>query len=699
MKTYESILSIDENSKVNKTNLSGVVGNILALDTRSENYHPLNKKFNDGFILITNLVESGDFQNISNTTNINEFRTKINDKTRMCVSQELNAIMNKNTIMKLISDFDQFLLINQTDDLTVIEDNLLILLSNYKYLILEKKLIPFEIEFVRKLIYLLMLNRVNLNERLIFFVKDNKCTDPHKKLLYIVLTPRKHESINHDDSVFSVSIVYTPGADKTGFEDSTEKKKVFIKEYTTLEELNSLLNEKRYGITSRYDILLNRYEDKGETKPLSNGGIYKEIDFFEEYTYNGCINISPGTFSTLLVRWCLNVNEQLLPTIKRPNIENIEGALFAFKVDLGNIDFLPIKALAEGISSLERFVYYSIENESTDSFESTLDDGICSSANVSDLTRKLSKLWWCSLLNNTDDYSDKNKESQSTQNVDNTGIRYELDFTDYIWDYVKDIHNIKQIKKTIENILAEINVSLDQSLYESKFVPQIRDENKTLLAELARISVEIHKYKVYSNTNYIHGKEQNSYIKDRKSRWDSIIKKHFENHGTLKNVIVQIGFEHIITDIKTIIRNHEPLINENHFNWHFNELYLKYNNLIEGNDTNQLNQVKIELLNRIKMLLPVCYISKFLSKNRFTWDVSKKLIHSSIKYYSSLDNFNSPAIFVLPIYDKSLIIQCIDELIPNQIEIYSLENHENSISLSKVGYRESPTISQQRFAR
>ncbi|KAH8740199.1 hypothetical protein FG386_001860 [Cryptosporidium ryanae] len=691
MKLYEDILNINETSRVNETNLTGVVGDILVWDTRSENYHPLNRRFNHGFILITSSVHSDDFQN-TEKIDINDYRTKINN-TRMCVSQELNSVINRNSVMNLIKRFSQFLLFSKVDESAVAEDNLLVLSSDYEYIISEKKLNPFDIYFVRKVIYLLILNQVNLNVMMVFFVKDDKCSDPHKKLLYIVLAPKKHEVISSDNSGFSISVVYVPNVNEAYFQDSIRQSEGFIREFIVPGNLNSLSNLKECNIVSRYDIPFNGCEDETGNIKLNSRYLYKEADIFEEYNYNGCLNISPGTLSTLLVRWSLNINERLLPTITKTNIDDIEDALFALKIDLGELDFHPIKALVEGISSLERFIHADIEEKSMDNVDDNrLNIDLLSSTNLSDFSKELSKLRICSLLEIIDNCSDENKENKLVQNVDNTYNEHDFDFTDYVWNYVKDINDFKQIKKVIVDILADINRSLYQSSYEIRFIPNIRDENTTVFAELARIAVEAHKYDIYTDKNCINGKEQNSCIKDKKSKLDSIVRKHFENYITLKNVIIQIGFENIITHIKTIIKKSEPLVSESSFNWHLNELYLKYNSLIQENDINELNQVKVELLNRIKMLLPVCFISNFLTRNKFKWDISKKLINSSIKYYSNLNNFNSPVIFVLPIYDKELIIQYVNDSVPSQIEAFSSINPENSISLSNISLKESPNF-------
>ncbi|OII72481.1 uncharacterized protein cubi_00476 [Cryptosporidium ubiquitum] len=716
----DELLKLNELASESKGNLTGILDSLLVFDTRNENFHSLNNRFPGGFLLISQLKDYNQEEGISSEQqgDVGSLRTQIFDhqdfdSIKLCICQDLNSAMTRSCLLGLLKHYSQFIGINsKKEQCGDVSQEVVIFTIKYKYMILESNLIPLSFKAVRDLLYILVIKQVKLNSRIVFYVEEQQSEielGPRKKSLvsYIILDPKGDESCE-----FNVYTVCNP----TGFLtkiDSEESScnKVKISEIISNELVTSSLSsdQDNYYAVSRFDIYSESNLIDSETQKENSPLLNDETILHNKLNRSKCINVFPGTCFSLFVRWNLEIDDVLYPNIPKINPTSIDEGLIFLKIDINKIKDPSLISIIEGINFLECLISsnYNYEEPNLQNHDLSDLDTQFESKELHIIAlkfiRSLSEIWGYSIMEHVDLYKEE-KETNAYVEKDKFRLkgspngRIDADYTDLLWGLLVNIREEKLIFNIVLLLLDELEKSCSQQLYENRFIPQVRNDNTTTFSKLIRIAVDIYKGSQYLGKRYESSKEnEGSDFKEKHTIWKSIRNKYFGEIKTFRFVLMEIGFECIMADMKMHVRKSEPLIDDSSFDWHLNNLYSESKQLLEEFNLSELNQKNKELLGRIRKLIPVCYISNILNTYNCSWDISKKLIRSSIKYYSNQEIQEAlPTIFLVPVFNKTVISQMISSNSPNQIEISSCETQGGSgrgiINLNKVDSIELPSL-------
>ncbi|KAF7458371.1 hypothetical protein HWI79_1070 [Cryptosporidium felis] len=700
MEFYNDLLKLNQLVTENEQNITGIIGNLLVFDTRNDNFHSLNNKFNDGFILVSRLQETGGTSKVDQENIVELHRTKIydndiSDSTKLCICQGLNASMNKNCLIGLLKQYNKYIGADLNENSDECVEDIIVFKIKFKYIILESKLTPLPFNDIREIIYFLTINEIKINSKIIFFVKETVLTECAKRdsTLYIALEPKKNEG-----SRFNIYTMYTPmGYLQTQSVGSSNK--ISINNFFSNRELysNDLEND-YYNAISRFDIYSesNYFELRKETEnPNSENYTF----LHDRLTRSKCINSYPGTCLSLFVRWNFNHNENFYPNLPKIKPSTIIDSLFFLKMDPNQIRDSALISIIENINNLEWLLdsdFNYIYNKAEPNLMNINSESENLQIEVLKFIKKLSLIWEYSII-------DKVQLNKNEQNIEygfenesldfkESNIRLNMDYTDFIWNFISQIRNIEAICKIVALLLDELEKSCKQNYYEQRFIPQVRNDNTTIFSTLVRTAIEIFRNNQYLEQRYGNSVEiENSNMKVF-NEWELIRKKYF-GPEVLKYVLIEIGFECITSDIKMMIKSCDPLIGDSSFDWYLNHPYNNLKKQLEDLNLEHLYKSNRLLLDRLKKLIPVCYISKLLKNHKCSWDISKKLIQFSLKYYSCPETREAqPTIFITPIFNKTVVNQLVSSLIPNQVEISFPENDGGSINLNKVESIELPNL-------
>ncbi|TRY53004.1 Uncharacterized protein CTYZ_00002338 [Cryptosporidium tyzzeri] len=728
MDFYDELLKLNELASENTGNLTGILGNLLILDTRDENFHSLNNRFPGGFLLISqfkDIQQEEDMNPELQQTVVRSLRTRIFDhpdfdSIKLCICQDINSLMNRNCLLGLLKHYNQFLGINsnvkQSED---ISKEVIIFNIKYKYIVLESNLIPLSFKVVRDLLYIMVIKQVKLNSRIVFYVEQEQLgveIGPIQRSLvsYIILDPNEEDG----SCEFNVYMVCNPTGLLTKLENRESScDKIAINEIIPSKVTDSSSqpsDQSAYSAVSRFDIYSeinnsNYYENSNkENYPLLND----ETILYNKLNRLKCINTFSGTCFSLFVRWNLGIDDVIYPNIPKLNPSSIDEGLIFLKIDINQIKDPSLVSIIEGINFLELLI-----NSSSDLKDITLQNHYSSSPSTDfekkelqiisfKFIRSLSKMWGYSIMEHFDSKQEDNEANIYVENdkfelKGSSSSRIDADYTDLLWSFLVSIRDENLIFKIVLLLLDELEKSSTQQLYENRFIPQVRNDNTTIFSQLIRITIEIYKETQHLGRRYENSPEnEDSDLKEKYSQWESIKKKYFGEIKAFKFILMEIGFESIIADMKMHVRKSEPLIDDTSFDWHLNGLYSKSKKFLEEFNLIELHQNNKELLGRLKKLIPVCYISNILKTYNCSWDISKKLIRSTIKYYSDQNIQEAqPTIFLTPIFNKTMITQIVSSNQPNQIEISSHGTkggcERGILSLNRVNSIELPKLNSE----
>ncbi|KAJ1613362.1 hypothetical protein OJ253_224 [Cryptosporidium canis] len=714
MDYLNEFLKLNELALEREDNLTGVLGGFLAVDTRDKNFHSLNNRFSGGFLLLSqSLHENGHDMNPEQQQRVvGSIRTRISnqdgpDSIKLCVCRDLNSVMGRSCFLGLLKHYSQFLGIDsKVEKCEDISQEVATFKMNYEYLILESNLVPLSFRAVRDLLYILLLRQVRLHSRIVFYVEDEQYgievgQRSRSLISYLVLDPKTDR-----DGGFETYSICNP----TGFLTRLDLKDASIGKVAINEIIPSGSGNENCSVVSRFDIYTDPNTSFSDDHK-ENACLNDEAILHNKLNRSKCINMFPGTCFSLFVRWSLGLNDILYPSIPKLNPASIEEGMIFLKIDVTRINDPNLVSIIQGIKFLESLVSPSLK----DSDFSMLNNyphksGIDfeqSELKVIALRfiRKLSKIWGYSIMDSF--YLNKGEKEVDTSLQDELEIhgssngRIDADYTDLLWGFIVGIGEESLAFKIVFHLLGELEKSCTQQLYENRFIPQIRKDNTTIFSKLVRIAIDIYKEGQCLGHNYENSSDhERENFREKHSQWESIKKNYFDDMSIFRFALMEIGFECLIADMKMLIRRSEPLLDESSFDWHLNDLYLESKRFLEESDTSSLLQKNKELILRLKKLIPVCYISSILKTFNCSWDISKKLIRSTIKYYSNQDIQEShPTIFVAPIFNKTMIGQLISASSPNQIEIshsYSGGGDgKGAIILNRVDSIELPSLNSE----
>ncbi|KAH8581917.1 uncharacterized protein ELE39_003720 [Cryptosporidium sp. chipmunk genotype I] len=727
MDFFDELLRLNELASENTGNLTVMLENLLVLDTRDENFHSLNNRFPGGFLLISQLKDNLQGEDMSPEQQqkvLRSLRTRIFDhpdfdSIRLCICQDLNSPMNRSCLLRLLKHYSQFLGINSNvEQCKDVSQEVFTFNIKYKYIVLESNLNPLSFKAVRDLLYIMVIRQVKLNSRMVFYVEEEQPgieVGPIQKglVLYIVLDPKGDVSCE-----FNVYTVCNP----TGFLTKLDNQKSTCKKVAINEIIQSqvttssslTLDQDAYSAVSRFDIYSEATNvDYYESSNKENSSLINdEAILHNKLNRLKCINTFPGTCFSIFVRWNLGIGDVLYPNIPKVNPSSIDEGLIFLKIDINQIKDPSLISIIEGINFLELLI-----SSSSDCKESSLQNHHLSNPSTSfekkelqtmslKFIRSLSKLWGYSIM----EHFDSNQEEKETDTYvekdkfelkGSSSGRIDADYTDLLWSFLVSVRDENLIFNIVLFLLDELEKSCTQQLYENRFIPQVRNDNTTIFSQLIRIAIEIYKGSQYLGRRYENSQEnEGSDLKEKHSLWESIRNKYFGEMKAFKFILMEIGFESILADMKMHVRKSEPLIDDSSFDWHLNDLYSKSKKLLEEFKLAELHQKNKELIERLKKLIPVCYISNILKTYNCSWDISKKLIRSTIKYYSNQSIQEAlPTIFLAPVFNKTMIGQIISSNLPNQIEISSYETQGGSkreiLILNRVDSIELPNLNSE----
>ncbi|KAK9173845.1 hypothetical protein CmeUKMEL1_18360 [Cryptosporidium meleagridis] len=728
MDFYDELLELNELASENTVNLTGILGNLLILDTRDENFHSLNNRFPGGFLLISQFKDTQQEEEISpelQQTVLRSLRTRIFDhpdfdSIKLCICQDVNSPMNRNCLLGLLKHYTQFLGINSNvEQCEDISEEVIVFNINYKYIVLESNLTPLSFKAVRDLLYIMAIKQKKLNSRMVFYVEQEQLGVEvgalQKGLIsYIILDPNEEDG----SCKFNVYIVCNPTGLLTKFDNRESScDKIAINEIIPTKFADSSSqpsDQNAYSAVSRFDIYseinIGYYNDNSnkENFPLLND----ETILHNKLNRLKCINTFSGTCFSLFVRWNLGIDDVLYPNIPKLNPSSINEGLIFLKIDISQIKDSSLLSIIEGINFLELLI-----NSSSDFEDTTLQTHHSSNLST-DFEKKelqtislkfiksLSKIWGYSIMEHSDSKQEDNETSTCVENdkFELRGFsssRIDADYTDLLWSFLLSIRDKNLIFKIVLHLLDELEKSSTQQLYENRFIPQVRNDNTTIFSQLTRIAIEIYKETQHLGRRYDSSPENEEYdLKEKYALWESMKKKYFGEIKAFMFILMEIGFESIIADMKMHVRKSEPLIDDSSFDWHLNDLYSKSKKFMEEFNLIELHKNNKELLGRLKKLIPVCYISDILKTYNCSWDISKKFIRSTIKYYSDQNIQEAqPTIFLTPIFNKTMITQIVSSNPPNQIEISTHGTkggrERGILSLNRVNSIELPKLNSE----
>lgn len=691
----DEFLRLNELVSESSGNLTGVLEGLVVLDTRDRNFHPLNNRFAGGFLLLSQWGDVGQGEKASPGLLVQDrvaesLQTRISDQDgldsiKLCICRDLNSAMSRNCLFGLLKHYSQILGINsQGERFEDTSQEVAVFKMNYEYLVLESNLNPLSFKKVRDLLYLLNIRQVKLHSRFVFYVRDEQESSSHCKakfgpqnqnnvIVYLVLDPRR----GGDDGFDLYAICNPTGllASKVDLENNLSANKIAVSEIIPIEPASSCAEHEVYSVVSRFDIYSDSSPNGGSSSPDDNTALHNKLN------RSKCINMFPGTCFSLLVRWSLGTEDALYPSIPKLNPANIDEGLIFLKIDITQIKDPSLVSVLQGLEFLELLINSNSENcdptNSGTGFEHK-DLQII----VLRFIKRLSKIWGYSIL----DRLDPNKEDREEDHLEIDG-RIDADYTDLLWGFLASLREERLIFNVVLRLLDELEKSCSHQLYENRFIPQIRRDNTTVFSKLVRTAVDIYKENQYLGQKYESTQDpEKPDLKKKFTQWESIRKTYFGDFSVFKFVLMEIGFECLIADMKMHVRKSEPLLDESSFNWHLNDLYSDSKKLLQESNLSGLEHTYRELLLRLRKLLPVCYISNILKTCNCSWDVSKKLIRSTIKYYSNQHVLEThPIIFVAPIFNKAMISQIISSNSPNQIVISPCPNTTSGTTGSGLG--------------
>ncbi|KAL7066924.1 hypothetical protein ACR3K2_26750 [Cryptosporidium serpentis] len=721
--------------------------NFIFWKTTNINYHALLSSLPDGYLLITKnptskLLEVNELnlniynEYISTGDYINKCKRVLSDDcknlNRLClcevmrnsISKYYSKVLDTNTIY----DISKFKTLESYDSNSAYNDR------DFDYLIIEPYLLPIKISYVRNIVSYISFKSYELPLPLVFYVEDDR-TPPEatksKKTIYTILKPNTNSHIKY--SIYSIYEHYgiltsLLRKDETIMNDtvvdntcSLENRKISINKELlsniTISEfitnLDSNLNKEIPNICiacSRYDI-------------YNNSAIYKKCEdnfnvLYDKFSIDKIIRTIPGPFISLFVRWSVNLKDQLYPCIPKPAINNIYDGLFIARVGSAKHSLLP--KLFKDIKILEKFIeitslynksneYSKVNSMSLHSIESKYSSNGNIELNeseeptfflrgesvnyVSSFIKQLLCIWSHSILHGKHKLSEveqieteqpnfnSNRKSLLSFSID----RIDMDFTDHLWHYLKRSYCIKDIYDTINLIIEELEESSFSSKITSKLLPFIRDDNETIIGQMTRLAIKISKLQRFDKN------ENDDRIKALKNKWKNYKHNWCLNISMIPFIIIQIGIECIINDMKLVIKKADPSIDETQLEW-----YLDYINTNILNTNSEINnevviyeQMNRNITSRIKRLFCTCELASLCLQIKIPWDILHKIMHTSLEYYKYCSEISSP-LFALPIYNKNIIKQYISSRSPNDVDISV--NDYFSINFQKINLIDIPVI-------
>ncbi|EEA06448.1 uncharacterized protein CMU_009400 [Cryptosporidium muris RN66] len=721
--------------------------NFIFWKTTNINYHTLLSSLPDGYLLITKnptskLLEINELNPniysgyISTEDYINKCKRVLSDDcknlNRLCLCEvmrnSISKYYSKVLDTNIIYDISKFKTLESYDNNSTYN-------RDFDYLIIEPYLLPIKISYVRNIVSYISFKNYELPLPLVFYVEDDRIppeATKGKKTIYTILKPNTNSYIKY--SIYSIYEYYgilTSLLRKDEIimnnkvDDNTcnlENRKISINKeplnnITISEFITNLdcnLNNKEMPniciACSRYDI-------------YNNSAIYKRYEdnfnvFYDKFSIDKVIRTIPGPFISLFVRWSINLKDQLYPCIPKPTINNIYDGLFIARVGSAKHSLLP--KLFKDIEILEKFIeitslyseskeYSKVNSMSLHSIESKYSSNENIKLNeseeptfflrgesvnyVSSFIKQLLCIWSHSILHGKHKLSEVKQieTEQSNFNSNRKSLlpfsidRIDMDFTDHLWHYLKRSYCIKDIYDTINLIIEELEESSFSSKITSRLLPFVRDDNETIIGQMSRLAIQISKLQRFDKN------ENDDKIKVLKSKWKNYKHNWCLNISMIPFIIIQIGIECIINDMKLVIKKADPSIDETQLEWYLD--YISTN--ILNTDSKINNEVAIyehmnkNITSRIKRLLCTCELASLCLQIKIPWDILHKIMHTSLEYYKYCSEISSP-LFALPIYNKNIIKQYISSRSPNDIDI-SVNDYFN-INFQKINPIDIPVI-------
>lgn len=716
----DEFLRLNELASEGSGNLTGLLNNgLVVLDTRNENFHSLNNRFTGGFLLLSRWVA---YQGEKTGPELQRrvvasLRTRISgqegpDSIKLCVCRDLNSAMSRNCLFGLLEHYSQFLGINSRGErFEDLSQEVAVFKMNYEYLVLESNLGPLGFRTVRDLLYLLSFRQVRLHSRFVFYVREEEgqsygagAAGPQGKksaIVYLVLDPRQDGAGGFD--LYAVCnptglLLSGPNPEKPS------SNKVAISDIIPGEfgdGSSPCPDQEAYSVVSRFDIYSESGKADSGLQEETGSSLDEDVLLHNKLNRSKCVNMFPGTCFSLFVRWSLGADDTLYPSIPRLNPASIDEGLVFLKIDVAQIKDPCLLSMIQGLDFLEQLlINSSSENYDLNKSGTGLEHKELQII-VLKFIKRLSRIWGCCVMDRFE--PSKEERQEEVEISDSSHGRIDADYTDLLWGLLVGLREERLIFDVALRLLDELEKSSSQQLYENRFIPQVRRDNETVFSKLVRAAIDIYKENQCLGQSYegAQDPERRPVLREKRAEWEALKRRYFGEMEVFRFVLMEIGFECLITDMKMHVRKSEPLLDESSFDWHLNDLYSDSKKLLHESKLPELRQTYRELLLRLRKLLPVCYISNILKAFSCSWDVSKKLIRSTIKYYSSqhVHEAAHPTIFVAPIFNKAMIGQIISSSPPSQVVISpcfgTAPGPPGAICLNKVDPIELPSLDSQ----